>query len=189
MANDKYKPIPELTSDEISRFWANVERKGPDECWLWKGAPDADGYGRMMFRYVTFKSHRLAYRIQYGEDPGEMLVCHTCDTPACCNGVHLFSGTDKANRADCCAKNRQARNFGDKHWSHKHPDLVTRGEKSNLAKLTVEQVIEIQGDIMKRISDAEIARRHGLGSAETVRRIRIGVTWNHVRSPGFIPQC
>lgn len=37
------------------------------------------------------------------------LVCHSCDTPACCTLSHLFKSTTAGNMADKVAKGRQAR--------------------------------------------------------------------------------
>lgn len=62
------------------------------------------GHGRMMVvaygvRRNVFP-HRVAYALRHGEDPGEMLVLHKCNNPACCNPDHLALGDDMDNSMD-----------------------------------------------------------------------------------------
>lgn len=75
-------------------------------CWLWHGAKDKRGYGQMSVgsktRYATHVSLILAGRpLRQGE-----CACHHCDTPACVNPDHLFSGDQKANVLDMINKGR-----------------------------------------------------------------------------------
>jgi len=35
------------------RFWRKVDKRGGDECWLWLGWRDKDGYGRFVLRSST----------------------------------------------------------------------------------------------------------------------------------------
>lgn len=91
-----------------------VDRRGPDECWQWKGAANARGYGRFKIRSVLFSPHRVAYRLAYGEivdadDYHGSVVLHRCDNPRCCNPAHLTLGTQRENVIDMDAKNRGRR--------------------------------------------------------------------------------
>jgi hypothetical protein len=51
---------------------------------------------------------RIAYFLQYGEDPHPLMVCHTCDNPPCCRGEHLFKGTQANNLSDMTSKGRRS---------------------------------------------------------------------------------
>lgn len=74
------------------------------DCWIWKNAVDAAGYGR--FGAGSLYVHREAYRLLVGEIPSEMLVCHRCDIRACFNPDHLFIGTYNDNNQDMIEKGR-----------------------------------------------------------------------------------
>ena len=51
-------------------------------------------------------AHRMAYRLYVGE-PGDLFVCHHCDTPLCVNPDHLFLGTATDNIRDAMRKGRR----------------------------------------------------------------------------------
>lgn len=72
------------------RFWAKVERQGPEDCWLWTGGQTKRGYG--IFYPVRDQhegSHRVAYRISIGPIPEGLEIDHLCRTKLCCNPTHL----------------------------------------------------------------------------------------------------
>lgn len=101
-----YQPLVRDLGD-ISKFKLKYEET--DGCWEWQGAKDIKGYGKFTLRenrIRTEKAHRIAYKLEYGNIPQNMLVCHKCDNPSCVNPEHLFLGTDSDNMIDMVIKNR-----------------------------------------------------------------------------------
>lgn len=93
----------------MDRFWSKVDRRGPDDCWLWLGGRTSKGYGGFSQSGKDTAAHRTAWERQNGPIPEGMDVLHKCDNPPCCNPRHLFLGTNSANMADRNAKGRQAK--------------------------------------------------------------------------------
>lgn len=90
---------------------------------------------------------------------------HSCDNPSCVNPDHLSLGTHKDNVADMIAKGRR----GD-------PKVV--GVDHPKAVLNEHKVRYIRANPSK--SHAQLARELGVG-ANTVRGVRTGRTWSHVK--------
>ena len=175
-------PAPRPTAE---RFWSYVDRRGPEECWPWRGnVKNGLGYGRFTTRGGREGkprqdyTHRVAWVLTYGEIEDGANLCHRCDNPPCCNPAHLFLGTCADNNADMCAKGRQA--AGDRHGSRKHRERMQRGVARYNAKLNPDSVREIRRLITDGLSDREIAARFGVVSSQ-VWSVRIGRTWSHVR--------
>lgn len=115
IARKKLIPIEE-------RFWALVDIKGPDECWPWLGSLSEKGYGKFMEvpRQSPVRAHRKAYELENGPIPTDMLICHSCDNPPCCNSNHLFVGTCKDNTQDMMIKGRNRHRFSSLTLETKH---------------------------------------------------------------------
>lgn len=94
-----------LVSDEerLSRY---VPDRPDGDCWLWRGARNADGYGQAYWRGSMKGAHRYVYTLLVGEIPTGVILRHTCDVPACVNPEHLTPGTHADNRRDCSERNR-----------------------------------------------------------------------------------
>lgn len=86
-------------------FWSRT-KTGQNGCIEWSGCLDRSGYGRVGVKQIP--AHRVAYRLAKGE-PGDMLVCHSCDNPKCVNPDHLWLGTHKDNMSDMTKKGRHAK--------------------------------------------------------------------------------
>lgn len=156
-------PFPkprDLEAALIQRFWRHVDKRGPDDCWLWTGAVNNKGYGQIRVGGKTVLAHRVSFAITNGSIADDIQVLHHCDTPKCQNPVHLFSGDPAINSADKVKKGRQA-----------------KGETCH-AKLTNEAVMEIRAATG---SQREIAERFNLCQS-TVSRIRNQKRWRHVQS-------
>jgi hypothetical protein len=83
------KPIAE-------RYWAKVDKRGPDECWPWLGGKTRDGYGQIFegpghnksFTPTRF-AHHLALEFAGVEVPPGMVRDHICKNRGCQNPAHI----------------------------------------------------------------------------------------------------
>ncbi len=109
-----------MTAQE--RFWAKVDRRGPNECWPWLGSRiPKDGRGIFWNGERQESAPRAAFRIATGQAaPADKLVCHTCDNPPCVNPAHLWLGTARDNTLDAKAKGR-LHQMTKTHCVHGHP--------------------------------------------------------------------
>ncbi len=102
------------------RFWAKVDKRGPDECWPWTAAVDGSGYGRFWFAGKSRRASRFSFELANGPVPRGTgyhgnCVCHRCDVRSCVNPSHLFLGATGDNTRDMIAKGRQYRAIGENH--------------------------------------------------------------------------
>ena len=158
------------------RFW-NYIRKA-DKCWLWTGAVQNSGYGYMNNQQHRKQTvHRISWELNYGSIPRHKLVCHHCDNKLCVRPSHLFIGTQADNLSDMVYKGRSL--LGERHWSHLHPDWVTRGTKHGNAKLNPLFVKTIRRLNRAGFTYKELGARFGVSPTNigaVVRRL----TWRHV---------
>jgi hypothetical protein len=149
-------------------FWAMVEKRGPDECWQWKGAikrGHKSGYGAVSWAGRHLAAHRAAWILLHGE-PGELCVLHKCDNRECVNPNHLFLGTKQDNADDKVAKGRQC-----------------VGPMNGRAKLTDDLVRQIKAEhcgTKKRNNTKALAAKYGV-TPWTIARVIYGGGWAHVK--------
>lgn len=105
--------IKRPTKPAAERFWAKVDKRGPDECWPWTAGTSPQGYGGFHPKHgETVLAHRYAYESEHGPIEGDDVVDHMChngqDCPPgpckhrlCCNPGHLdpTSRPDNVNRS------------------------------------------------------------------------------------------
>jgi len=83
------------------RFWSKVDKQ-PSGCWLWTGAPNADGYGQFRLNGATPMAHRVAWEWLRGPIPAGLFLDHDnpafgCRNPLCVNPEHLEPVTNAVN--------------------------------------------------------------------------------------------
>lgn len=138
-----------------SRFWARVDKSG--NCWLWTGATDDKGYGRLSFKGRRAIAPRVAYELTHGVSPGQLQVLHRCDNPPCVNPDHLFLGTNADNIRDMCAKGRA--------WIQQ-PENKRHGSDNPSAKLSHEEAVAIrEAYANKSMNGVELAEVYGVGNS------------------------
>jgi hypothetical protein len=95
------------------RFWARVDVRGPQDCWLWQGSTGA-GYGKFEINNKLIGTHQLSYMWAHGltELPKftkaglKVEIMHSCDVALCVNPAHLTMGDTALNARDKVAKGR-----------------------------------------------------------------------------------
>jgi hypothetical protein len=155
----------------IARFWEKVDRRGPDECWVWKASMGNDGYGRFRvnspYRSVL-RPHKFSFLISHGSTNG-LFVCHTCDNPPCVNPKHLWLGTPLQNTVDAKVKGRL-----------RHPG--SPGETNPMSKLTQVDVDVIRSLLAQGVNNTKIAERFNV-THSMVSLIKLGKAWASSKLP------
>lgn len=152
-----------------ARFVSQCDRRTVDECWPWLGAVDHDGYGVIMAEGTKkqLRAHRVAWVFAYGDVPNGLIVCHSCDCPACVNPVHLLLGTHGTNAIDRVGKQRG-----------------TRGMDVHTAKLTEDDVRDARCAFRSsRNTTRQLADRYGITYA-SMRAVLRGRSWRHLPDAG-----
>lgn len=131
-------------------------------CWLWFGAVDRRGYGKMNVDGSTTVATHVSLRLAGRPLTRGQFALHRCDNPACVNPDHLFAGAQLQNIRDMDSKGRRK-----------------LGERTKSAHLTDAQAADIlrlsEGGEKGRV----LASRFGV-SKMTISRIINRKTWRHV---------
>ena len=115
-------------------------------CWLHRGAPDRWGARLRVAGAPTQALYRLTFWAVHAVFP-RGYACHACDTPQCCNPLHVWDGSARDNARDRERKGRGAdRRKVSKEQAHRMRRLYQQGS-----------------------SYRDLGRRFGVG-AETARR-------------------
>jgi hypothetical protein len=126
-------------------------------CWLWLQAYASDGYGMAFYgphRRRGIRAHRAAWEIFNGPIPEGQVVCHRCDTPACCNPAHLFLGTPSENMLDMVKKGRAP------------------GGRDTRKKLTIEDAREVRRLAARGVSKVTLSKQFGVSRTSILMIVR-----------------
>jgi hypothetical protein len=80
------KGHPESHTVDHLRQRATVDASG---CWVWAGARNDNGYGRVKIQGRKQYAHRVAYVAANGPIPPGFQIDHLCRNRACINPAHL----------------------------------------------------------------------------------------------------
>ena len=154
-----YKIIPQLSQTQIANFHKRVNKTSNiDECWIWIGYKDKKGYGQVGFNNKVYLCHRISYFLFYNVDPKDLMVCHSCDNPSCCNPNHFFLGSALDNVNDAIIKNRR----------------YNKGFKLNAV-----DVVQIKTLIEQGLSRRKIAKIFNV-QHPAIDNIANGKSWKHI---------
>lgn len=166
---------PQYTMSLADRLWSGVDKTcSPHGCWLWVAKSHIEGYGTFKYRGKTVRVHRIAWQIEHGPVPSDMMVLHSCESFYARGDItyrrcvrHLYLGNKFDNARDMVSSGR---------WQHGH----VSGEQHYNAKLTYQQVLEIRekyaaGGMTQRVLGDE----YGVHSV-TIWAIVHGTAWASV---------
>lgn len=179
-----------MTTEE--KFWANIDKSGPapshrpelGPCWIWTAGKSDTGYGEIHQGkgLPKISTHRLSWKIHFGEIPEGKRVLHKCDVRACIRPDHLWVDTQRANILDALEKGRlepQRQTFK-RLWREKWAG-VRCGENIHCSKLTKEKVIKIRKMYDgKNSTTIHLAAMFGVSIASIYDVVKRR-TWKHIR--------
>ena len=151
-------------------LWSKVNQKGPDECWLWNGYKNEQGYGRTWINDKGYYAHRVIFNLAFPnvieisapKDTDKTgFLLHKCDNPSCCNPSHLFIGSHWDNMADKVKKGRS-------------PDFS--GDNGPRCKLTMQQANEIRQRRKNGVSAKQLAVESGI-SLSSIKTLLAGKSY------------
>lgn len=154
-----------MTADLLEKFNSSISVDPSSGCWIWTGALNPKGYGKLNINSKKLLAHRVSWLLFRGEIPTGMCICHKCDNPPCVNPGHLFLGTRADNSKDMVEKKRSL-----------------QGERAPSSKLNAVEVAEI-------LSSSEtlenLANRYGV-SFKTISAIRRRKIWKHIETDEIV---
>jgi len=142
----------------IQRFMSEVAIGDWNECWLWTGPLDKDGYGeRFKVAGEKYRPHRVSCEIAFG--PSSLFTLHSCENRACCNPAHLRWGTPMDNAVD-----------------RERAGHTRRGDAHGNRRLHSSQVAAIRERHRHGEPTRALARAFGVSQTQ-MRRVVDGIAW------------
>lgn len=150
----------EMIAMKPSLLWSNVTRT--EKCWLWNKSVNKSGYGSIRVGPTSVLAHRAAFLLSGIPFSIGKYVCHSCDTPRCCNPSHLFQSDQAGNMFDMKTKGRR-KNIG-------------CGESNGRAKLTQKIADEIRAKRTNGKTLKQLASEYEVGIS-TISRVTKMEIW------------
>lgn len=150
----------EMIAEKPYLLWSNVIKT--DKCWLWNKSVNKSGYGSIRVGPTSVLAHRAAFLLSGIPFFTNKYVCHSCDTPRCCNPSHLFQSDQAGNMLDMKLKGRR-KNVG-------------CGESNGRAKLTQLLANEIRQKLLVGKTLKELSIEYKV-SISTISRVKKEEIW------------
>lgn len=125
----------EMVSHVVAYAWLTsfCERQ-ENGCLTYMRARSPHGYGVIRYDEKTWRTHRLAWHLVYGEIPQGLHLLHHCDNPPCLEMTHLYLGTQRENMRDRLTRGRGFSTVSDdqvleiaRRYEHQHVRPKTPG--------------------------------------------------------------
>src|SRR3990167_3773449 len=127
------------------RFFSRVIQT--NECWIWIGYKNYDGYRTVNCGVKNNRTHRVSWEIFNKKSvPGGLSILHFCDNPPCVNPSHLKLGTQIENVQDMVRKKR-------------FNTVVKGGDLAPSKKLNSSIVAQIRLLISQKANQYDIAKK------------------------------
>lgn len=91
-----------------------------DGCWMWTGPKEVQGYGRLAYRHIRWKAHRLSCLLTHSKLPDHQPLHHICENKACINPEHLTP----MERGDHFNDHRSQDWYAGRTYSSREPEKV-----------------------------------------------------------------
>lgn len=162
----------------LERIWNNIAicDHGIDCvycCWPWLNYCGKNGYGSFTYRTSDGKQHhRTVTNVIYDlwhtiPLPQGKHAAHHCDNRPCGNPNHLFAASPLENVQDCVRKGRNAK--GEHSGAYTKPEMVARGEKHGMARLTTVQVLAIRAKRAQGIPATQLSAEYDVSETHIYR--------------------
>lgn len=149
--------------DIVSKLFERLIKTN-NNCLEFTGALDTSRYGIVWKDKANKSAHIVMFEYFMGPIPQDMLVCHTCDNPPCCNFNHLFLGSRQDNYDDMVNKGR---------------NYIRRGIEVNTAVFTENDILRIYELIDEGWSQRDIAGLYNV-THNAIGCINRGQSWAHL---------
>lgn len=97
-----------MEQERVQRFWAKVDIKGPEDCWLWLASVTSKGYGSFAISpKKTATAHKISWALSKNNgvmSDSKQHIMHLCDVKRCVNPNHLELGDAAQNNRDALAR-------------------------------------------------------------------------------------